>query len=414
MPETTATPAIHHETLAHGLTVLAEPVAGAKSLAMRLLLPGGTKHEPSDQQGISNVLAEMMLRGAGGLTAREHSDALDRLGVQRSTDNGTHHTHLSATMVGDNLPAALPLLLDTALRPNLDEAALEPSRDLAIQSLDGLIDEPQQRAMLGLRHQHQPDPIGRSGYGVREHLEALSIEQVRGFARRSFVPRGSILAFAGAFDFDALLEQVRALTADWAGDAPPEPTLTDAPRGYAHLHAESAQVHIALACDAPPEPDERSIVQAAAIAVLSGGMSGRLFTEVREKRGLCYAVHASYTGQRDRGTVSAYAGTTTPRAQETLDVMLAELRRLKDGVEQSEFERAIVGMKSRLVMQGESTGARASAIAGDLYHLGRPRPLEELAARVDAITLDGLRAFVADHPLDDFTLVTLGPAALRP
>jgi len=413
MPESATAPAIHHETLSNGLTVLAEPVPGAKSLAMRLLMPGGAKHEPAQQQGVSGVLAEMMLRGAGGLSAREHSDALDRLGVQRSTDNGTHHTHLGATMVGENLHDALPLLLDTALRPNLDEAALEPSRDLAIQSLDGLEDEPQQRAMIELRRQHHPDPLGRSGYGVREHLETLNIEQVRRFAERSFVPPGSILAFAGAFDFDRLLEQVQSLTAQWTGEAPPEPTLTDAPRGYAHHHADSSQVHIALACDALPEPDEQSIVQAAAIAVLSGGMSGRLFTEVREKRGLCYAVQASYNGQRDRGTVSAYAGTTTPRAQQTLDVLLAELRRLKDGVDESEFERAIVGMKSRLVMQGESTGARAAAIASDLYHVGRPRTLDELAARVDAITLEGLCAFVAEHPLDGFTLVTLGAEKLR-
>jgi predicted Zn-dependent peptidase len=413
MPETTAPPTIHHQTLPNGLTVLAEPVPGAKSLAMRLLLPGGAKHEPAKQQGVSGVLAEMMLRGAGGRSAREHSDALDRLGVQRSTDNGTHHTHLAATMVGENLPDALPLLLDTALRPNLDQTSLDPSRDLAIQSLDGLEDEPQQRAMIELRRQHHPDPLGRSGYGIREHLETMSIAQVRDFAQRAFVPHGSILSFAGAFDFEALLEQVQSLTAEWSGDAPPEPTMTDAPRGYAHHSAESSQVHIALACDALPEPDERSIVQSAAVAVLSGGMSGRLFTEVREKRGLCYAVQASYAGQRDRGTVSAYAGTTTPRAQETLDVLLAELRRLKDGVDQSEFERAIVGMKSRLVMQGESTSARAAANAADLYHVGRPRTLEELTARVDAITLDGLCAFVAEHPLDGFTLVTLGAEKLR-
>lgn len=411
--ETAATtPPIHVRTLDNGLTLLAEPVPGAGSLAMRLMLPAGSKHEPSDRQGLGAILSEMMLRGADGMTAREHSDALDRLGVQRSTDTATHHLHLAATMVGENLPKALPLLLNTALKPNLDDAALHPAKDLAVQAIDGLADEPQQRAMLELRQRHHPDPLGRSGYGLRDHVEAMTLDDVRACAKRSFVPHGAILSFAGAFHWEALLEQVTELTADWRGGPPDEPELTDAPRGYTHTEADSSQVHIALACDALPEPDERSVLQAAAVAVLSGGMSGRLFTEVREKRGLCYAVSASYAGQRDRGTVSAYAGTTTPRAQQTLDVLLSQLRRLREGIDQSEFERAIVGMKSRLVMQGESTGARAAAIAGDYYHVGRPRSLAELAARVDAITFDGLSRFIAEHPLEGFTLVTLGPEAL--
>lgn len=414
LPES-ASPTIHQATLPSGLTVLAEPepVPGAGSLAMRLALPGGLKHEPGERQGIGSILTEMMLRGAGGLTAREHSDALDRLGVQRSTDSATHHLQLAATMIGVNLAEALPLLLDTALRPNLDAGALEPSRDLAIQALDGLEDEPQQRAMLELRQRFHPDPLGRSAFGVREHLQAITLDDIRAFAAAGLVPGGAILSLAGAFEWEALLDQVTALTADWSGAAPADPSLTDPPRGYHHVPTESQQVHIALACDAPPEPDERNVLQAAAVAVLSGGMSGRLFTEVREKRGLCYSVFASYAAQRDRGAVSAYAGTTTPRAQETLDVVLAELRRLREGVDQSEFERAIVGMKSRLVMQGESTSARAAAIAGDYYHFGRPRTLDELAARVDGVTLDALNAFVAGQVLDDFTVVTIGSEVLN-
>ena len=120
-------------------------------------------------------------------------------------------------------------------------------------------------------------------------------------------------------------------------------------------------------------------------------MSGRLFTEVREKRGLCYSVFASYAGHKTYGAVLGYAGTTVPRAQETLDVLVAELKRLSQGVEPDEYERAVVGMKSRLVMQGESTSARARAIAGDQYVYGQPRTLDEWAAKVDAITLGPLK-----------------------
>ena len=142
-------------------------------------------------------------------------------------------------------------------------------------------------------------------------------------------------------------------------------------------------------------------------------MAGRLFAEVREKRGLCYSVYATYAAGRERGAVFGYAGTTPPRAQQTLDVMVGELRRLSDGVDESEFQRAIVGMKSRLVMQGESTGARAGSLATDQYVLGRPRGLDELATRVDGVTHEALNAFLREHPPGEMTVTTIGPDPLK-
>src|ERR1043165_6716293 len=124
-------------------------------------------------------------------------------------------------------------------------------------------------------------------------------------------------------------------------------------------------------------------------------MSGRLFTEVREKRGLCYSVSASYRGDRDYGVVMGYVGTTPERAQESLNVLFAELERIQTPagkVEKDEFDRAKIGMKSRLVFSGESTGARAGALAGDWHRLGRARTLEEMAAEIDKVTLEIGRA----------------------
>ncbi|MFW6059361.1 MAG: M16 family metallopeptidase [Phycisphaeraceae bacterium] len=404
---------IYREQLPNGLTLLAEPVASAQSLSMTALIPAGLSAQRDDQLGSAPMLAEMVCRGAAGLSSREHSDALDQLGVDRSTSVDTHHLRLSATMIGAKREKALPLLLDMLRRPNLDEDALEPSRALCLQSIDALADEPQQRVMIELRRCHYPEPFNRSPLGQRDHLERITLEDVRGFWRTACVPGDTILAFAGRFDWDALRDQVRDLLGDWQGDWTEPATRSDALRGYSPITADTSQVHIGLAYDALPEADERSFLQRAGAAVLSGGMSGRLFTEVREKRGLCYAVYAAYSAQKDRGVMMGYAGTTTPRAQETLDVMRHELARLSEGVTRSEFDRAIVGMKSRLVMQGESTGARAAAIARDQHILGHPRTLDELAAKVDAITLDKLNAFLAEHPPGDMTLVTIGPHALN-
>ena len=407
-------PTIHHETLASGLQLVIEPMAGVKSLALSVLLPAGAAFEPEDQLGVCAVLTEMLNRGAGGLSAREHSDALDQLGVQRDIDNDSRHISLRASMLADKAADALPLLLDMIVRPNLDDAAFEPARDLCVQSINSMLDEPQHRVSELLRLQHQPAPYGRSSLGDRDCLLKLTNADVRSFAQNTLRPGRAILSLAGDIDPARARAMLEKSLDGWAGVGPEWPEPTPAARGYMPVVSDGAQVHIALAYDAPPEGDERSVLQHTAAAVLSGGMSGRLFTEVREKRGLCYAVVARYAGQRNWGTVTGYAGTTPERAQETLDVFTGELRRLSEGVDESEFERAIVGMKSRLVMQGESSGARAAAIASDVAILDQPRSLDELTQRVDSVTLDALNHYVKANPPGDITLVTLGPEALTP
>ncbi len=403
---------IHQHTFDSGLVLVAEPIAHAQSLAMTMLLPGGVVAEQADRLGAATLVSEMICRGAGELDARAHSDALDQLGVQRGTEVQTHHLRIGATMLGDKLADALPLLFDMALRPMLAEAALGPSRDLALQSLDALEDEPQQKVFLELKSRHLPPPFGRSPLGERDSLEAMSLDDIRNYWKSCFVPGSAILGFAGKLDWQQLMDQVGQRVDGWLGRTDEPAATGEAARSYINVAADTSQVHIGLMYDALPESDERSVLCRAATAVLSGGMSGRLFTEVREKRGLCYAVYAAYAGHRDRGAVISYAGTTVPRAQETLDVLRGEHIRLSEGIEDGEFERAIVGMKSRLVMQGESTSARARAIAADQYVYGRPRTLDESAAEVEAVTADQLRAFVKDHPPGPMTIVTIGPDAL--
>ncbi len=149
------------------------------------------------------------------------------------------------------------------------------------------------------------------------------------------------------------------------------------------------------------------------MGVLSGGMSARLFTEVREKRGLCYSVHASYHTLLDRGAVFCYAGTSAERAQETLDVTMGELVRLRAGIEDHELARLKARIKSALIMQQESSSARSSSLARDWYHLGRARTLDEVGGLIDALTCASINAYLAEHPPRDFTVVTLGPGALE-
>src|SRR5262249_16725678 len=180
-----------------------------------------------------------------------------------------------------------------------------------------------------------------------------------------------------------------------------------------HLAKETTQTQIAIAYPSVPIGQPEYYAAMGAVNVLSGGMSSRLFTEVREKRGLCYAVWASYQTFKDRASVICYAGTTNERAQETLDVTLHELKRLQDGIEAEEVERVQAGLKSSLIMQEESTSARAGTLASDWYYLGRVRTFDEIQSAINALTPDGILQHLRNCPPRNFTIVTLGPHELK-
>jgi len=354
----------------------------------------------------------MMLRGAGALDSRQLSDALDTLGIRRSCDLHTWHAQLSATMLAARLDEALPLLKSIMLEPQLPADALDPVRSLCLQSLEGLKDEPQYEVMLWLRHQHRQPPFNRTGYGEKHVLATVTRDEIVAMHARMFKPGGSIIAAAGNVDSHALATQLNSLLSGFIGSADEPAPIGDAVGGYLPIERDTAQVHIALACDAPPEGDDDAVLERLALSVLSGGTSGRLFTEVRQRRSLCYSVGGSYKAGRDVGVNTFYAGTTPERAQQTLDVMLEQIGTLSAGVSDTEFKRAATKLKSRLIMQGESTPARASALASDLFRIGRPRTLDERAAQIDAVTLDQLNEYLARRAMGPFTIVTIGPSEL--
>jgi predicted Zn-dependent peptidase len=404
---------IRLHTLSNGLILAVERIEGVASAAIDWRLPAGSATDAPDRQGVTALLKEFLPRGAGGMTARQHSDALDRAGAQRGSDLSAHHLGLSAAMLGDHVDIVLGLLAPVAASLALDEDGLEPSKSLCLQSIESLKDDPANLAMIRLRERHLPPPFNRSGLGEKDAIERATIDDVRAAWRGRARPGGSIIGLAGAVNAERAIERLETLLSKWSGAAPEAKEIAPPARGSMHVNEPSAQVHIAVACDAPREADADSTLERLATAVLSGGMSGRLFTEVREKRSLCYAVSATYSPGRDRGILSMYSGTTPERAQETLDVCLAEVRRMTKGVTAAEFARASIGLRSRLVMQGESTAARAAAIARDVFTRGRPRTLGEIAREIEAVSLDQLNAYLARRTYGPFTVVSVGPTELR-
>lgn len=399
----------HVKELAGGLTLLGQPMTNVSSSAIDLVVPAGASHDPPGRAGAAAVAGEWCFRGAGERDTRSLNDAFDALGCRHHESVRSIHVGISATQLGRNLGDVLAILADVLRRPRLGDDTFEPCRALTEQDLAAMEDEPARKCNIMLREKFYPPPLGNCIFGTQEDLRALTPQAVREHTLARLTPAGSILAVAGSVDWQELCDVVEACFGDWSAPPPPPVETRDPAGGVTHVHKDSAQTHITLAHRAVPAGGGQYCAARLAEAVLSAGMSSRLFTEVREKRGLVYHVSSRYHSLKDVAGMFTYAGTVPDKAQETFDVTVGELRRLADGIEAEELARAKTQLKSSLVMQGESTAARAAALSGDWYHLGRLRSLRELADAIDNVTVEQVLAYLNDFPARDFTVLVIGP-----
>ncbi len=376
----------HTHRLDNGLTLAAQRMARMGSASMSILAPAGAARDADDRAGAAAVLGEWLFRGAGPYDTRGLNDALDALGVRHGQGVRSRHLSLSFSMLRRNLPQALEIAAHILRRPRLTEAGFAPARELVRQDLDALADEPSRHAMVLMREQFFPYPLGRCVFGRVETLGAMTPDDPRDHYRRCAGPGGTVIAVAGAFEWDALRDAVETQFGDWQGP-PPEPVeTTGSDPELRHLPKPSAQEHIVLAVPAVTPSHEQYYAARLAETVMSGGMGSRLFTEVREKLGLVYHISMRYQTLLETAGMFIYAGTRPRQAARTFEVTLRELRRLGEGVTPDELERAKTQLRSSMVIQGQSTAARAGAVASDHLHLGRLRTLEEMNRAVQRVS----------------------------
>ena len=404
---------VYSQQFENGLTLLAEPMDWLESAAFTLLIPCGADRDPTQRAGLSNFVCEMTQRGCGDRSSRQFIEDLELLGVDSSGSVSNAFSSYGGSMPAEKLNDALTIYADVARRPHLNEDQFDDAQQVCFQEVRSHDDDLAHKVMTELKRRRYADPYSRVSYGSIDGIQQIKIDDVREHFRQFHQPQGAILSVAGKIDWQSLSEHVGQLFSDWTGTnqsieetpAPSDP--------YHHIHHESSQTHLGVSYTSVPYADEDYFQSHGAVGVLSGGMSSRLFTEVREKRGLCYAVYASCETVRQRGAVVAYAGTTTERAQETLDVLVDELVKLRQGVREEELLRLKARIKSQLIMAQESSNARSSQIAWDWYHLNRVRTLDELSSIIDALTCESINQYLEDHPPRDFRVVTLGEQQLE-
>ncbi len=396
------------ERLENGLTLLVDEL-DRPAVAVQLVIPGGSANDPAGREGMATLLARMMQRGAGQRKTREMAEAFDDLGYRHGISASQANAVLSMSGLVEAWDEAFALFADLVRRPRLPDTEFRVCRQLALQALRSLDDEPSEKMQVEIVRKYFPGLFGRNRLGSYASLDAVAYEELIHHYEEAFRPGRAILAVAGGVRFEQVKAAVLERFGDWEGEPPWLPPAD--PHGrptYEHISQATEQVQIAMVYeDVPPGAPERYQAQMAS-QVLSGGMGSRLFTEVREKRGLCYSIHARSHTVPDHAYVAASAGTTTDRASETLRVMAEQLLGLPGTVTDEEVARGRVRLLSNLLMGDESTASRAARMAMDMRLLGRVRDIAEIRAGIEAVTAESLNEHLEAHPPADFTVLTLG------
>jgi predicted Zn-dependent peptidase len=217
------------------------------------------------------------------------------------------------------------------------------------------------------------------------------------------------MVIAGNVNHSKTVDLIETFVSGWKPNACDKPKPVPAERGNHWVKQKSSQVHLSFAFDAPNAKEDSSILESVAMTVFGGSSSGRLFTQVRQRRSLCYSVSAHYAASKEHSVVRMHAGTTPQRAQETADICLEQLHRLKSGITKEEFDRTIHTMKARTVMRGESTAARAGALWGDLYALEKTRSLDDRLKEINNVTFEEVNEWLARRTFGKLTFVAVGP-----
>ena len=396
--------------LPSGFTLLGEPQSDRESAAFGFAIPAGSCRENDHENGLATLVCEMLMRGAANQSSREFHNALDGLGVERGESVSASHLSLGGATLGDHLEPALRLYAGAIRQPLFPEEEFEAAKLVVLQEIQAAEDDPSGLVLQDLGKRLYPDSWGRPCHGSFQEVENLRASDVANFHRQFFKPRGAILAVAGKFDWDRLAELVQDCFGDWNGQAE-DVASPQAVFGTKEARAfEAQQHHLAIAFDAAPFGAPKHLAAWAAVGILGGGGNSRLFSELREKRGLCYSVNATVHSFKGSGAVICQVSTSADRFGDSLAVTLEEIDRWSQGIGDGELQRLKSRIKSGLILQQESSSSRASSMARDWYHLGRVRSMSEIGEAVDQLSADEVNDYLREHPPRVISAAALGPS----
>jgi predicted Zn-dependent peptidase len=383
-------------TLGSGVRVVTEAMPSVRSIALGFWIRTGSRDEGDEQAGISHFLEHLLFKGTDRFSSREIDEAFDAMGAEVNAGTGKETTSVYSRFLDGHLERAFDVLQDMVLRPAYPD--IDSERQVVIEEIAMYEDEPQDKVHDVLAGAIFGDhPLGRPIIGRAEVVSSVPVPEIAAWHDGRYVPKNVVVAAAGNVEHDAIVELVGSAF----GEAPASPAGPTSPNGATpsvrFLKKDTEQYHLCLGGPGIPRGDERRFALRVLDTILGGSTSSRLFQEVREKRGLAYAVYSYASHYADTGQVALYVGTRPDNVAQAMDVIGAELRRLQeDGVSEEELERARENVKGRTVLSMESTLTRMNRLGSSLL-MGVPLlTVDEVLAAFDAVTLEDVMTLAAD------------------
>jgi len=397
-------------TLPNGFRIVTEHMPGLQSASIGVWVQAGGRHERAEQNGIAHFLEHMAFKGTARRSPLQIAEVLEDVGGYLNAYTSREMTAYYARVLQADVPLALDVIADILLNPVFDPAEIEVERGVILQEIGQALDTPDDIIFDWLQEVCYPDqPMGRTILGPSERVSGFARDDLAGFVSEHYSPDRMILAAAGAVDHDALVREAEKLFGNLSARPAPGLVASRFASGEYRAAKKLEQVHFALALEGPSYRDEDIYVAQVASTALGGGMSSRLFQEIREKRGLCYTVYAQTGAYSDTGAMTVYAGTAGEQVRELAEVTVDEIRRAAGDMREEEVARARAQMRAGLLMGLESPSGRAERNARMVSIWGRVPPLPETVARIDAVTTGAVRDFTARMATGEAALALYGP-----
>ncbi|MGI2035231.1 M16 family metallopeptidase [Rhizobium panacihumi] len=399
--------------LASGLTVVTENMPHLESVALGVWIKSGSRNEMEDEHGIAHLLEHMAFKGTARRSARDIAEEIENVGGELNAATSTETTSYYARVLKDHVPLAVDILADILTESAFDEDELQREKNVILQEIGAANDTPDdivfdQFSEVAYRGQ----TLGRPILGTPETVLAFTPDNIRGYLSRNYTTDRMFVVAAGAVDHDVFVKQVEQRFASLP-QTPSAPPILEAAKyigGDVRQTRDLMDTQVLLGFEGKAYHMRDFYCSQILANILGGGMSSRLFQEVREHRGLCYSVYAFHWGFSDTGIFGVHAATGAQDLPQLVPVILDELRKSSEVMHQVEIDRARAQIRAQLLMGQESPGARAGQIARQMLLYGRPIPSAEMMERLEGITTQRLTDLAGRLFFDTVpTMSAIGP-----
>jgi predicted Zn-dependent peptidase len=398
------------------MTVITDDMPHLESASLGVWVKAGSRSESHQEHGISHLLEHMAFKGTASRNALQIAEAIENVGGDLNAATSIEHTGYFARVLKEDVALAADILSDILQNSTLDNDELAREQQVIVQEIGAARDNPDDHVFDLFQAAAFPNqPIGRTILGTVDSVKGFGAEAIQSYMHRNYVGNHMVLAAAGNVDHDQLVDIANDRFHDLRASGAPEPEKAVYVGGEERLISDHEQAHIVLGFEGRAYNSDGFYASQVLASILGGGMSSRLFQEVREKRGLCYSVYAFHWAFQDSGIFGVAASTGEEEVAELLPVVIDELRRATENIEDDEVIRVRNQIRAGLLMSLESPSARAGQLARQQILWGRPIPLQETVERINRITADRVKEVAKQiFATTKISLAGVGPVSQLP